>query len=126
MMSARSFIPLLLKVTRAGLALSAIALGGRPAAAAQATTPAPPPTTPDAPPSPGDNVRYGFVIHQSIDLGGHITENSGSRAMYDTLVNIQSGPRILDSTFQMFAVNPAHALLFDRLTSSSFGYGGDP
>ena len=46
--------------------------------------------------------------------------------MYDTLVNIQSGPRILDSSFQMIAVNPAHALLFDHLSSNSFGYGGDP
>jgi opacity protein-like surface antigen len=26
----------------------------------------------------------------------------------------------------MVAVNPAHALLFDRLSSNSFGYGGDP
>src|SRR5271154_4913997 len=127
MMSASSFISLLLKAPRGALVLSAIALTSWLAAGAQAVTPTPAPATaPDAPPSPGDNVRYGYVIHQSIDLGGHITENSGSSAMYDTLVNIQSGPRILDSTFQMFAVNPAHALLFDRLTSSSFGYGGDP
>ena len=26
----------------------------------------------------------------------------------------------------MIAVNPAHALLFDHLSSNSFGYGGDP
>ena len=61
-----------------------------------------------------------------VDLGGHIVTQSGSDAMYDTLVNIQSGPRILDSSFQMIAVNPAHALLFDHLSSTSFGYGGDP
>ncbi len=78
------------------------------------------------PPSPGDNIRFGYVIHQSVDLGGHIVTQSGSGAMYDTLVNIQSGPRILDSSFQMIAVNPAHALLFDRLSTNSFGYGGDP
>ena len=81
-------------------------------------------TTP--PPLPGDNVRFGYVIHQSVDFGGHIVTQSGSGAMYDTLVNIQSGPRLLDSSFQMTAVNPAHALLFDRLSSNSFGYGGDP
>lgn len=46
--------------------------------------------------------------------------------MYDTLVNIQSGPRILDSTLEMIAVKPDHALLFDHLSTSSFGYGGDP
>src|SRR5271154_4807039 len=59
------------------------------------------------PPSPGDNVRFGYVIHQSVDFGGHVVTQSGSGAMYDTLVNIQSGPRILDSSFQMTAVNPA-------------------
>ncbi len=88
-----------------------------PLALAQDTTP---------PPAPGDNLRYGYVIHQSVDLGGHIVTQSGSGAMYATLVNIQSGPRILDSSFQMIAVNPAHALLFDHLSSNSFGYGGDP
>jgi len=46
--------------------------------------------------------------------------------MYDTLVNIQSGPRVLDNTLEMIAVKPDHALLFDRLSTSSFGYGGDP
>jgi len=79
-----------------------------------------------APPSPGDNIRYGYFIHQSIDLGGHVVRRSGSGAMYATLVNIQTGPRILESTLQMIAVNPARAHLFDRLSTSSFGYGGDP
>ena len=82
--------------------------------------------TPPPPPSPGDNIRYGYFIHQSIDFGGHIVSQSGSGAMYATLVNIQSGPRILDSTLQMIAVNLAHAPLFDHLSTSSFGYGGDP
>ncbi len=76
--------------------------------------------------SPGDNIRYGYVIHQSVELGGHFVTQSGSGAMYATLVNIQSGPRILDSSLEMVAVNPSHAVLFDRLSSSSFGYGGDP
>ena len=46
--------------------------------------------------------------------------------MYDTLVNFQSGPRILDQSLEMIAVDPAKALLFDRLSTTSFGYGGDP
>ena len=46
--------------------------------------------------------------------------------MYDTLVNLQSGPRVLDFSLNMLWVNPGHAVLFDRLSSSSFGYGGDP
>ena len=77
-------------------------------------------------PSPGDNIRYGYAIHQSIDLGGHIASYSGNDAMYDTLVNFQSGPRVLDQSLEMIAVDPAHALLFDTLSTTSFGYGGDP
>ena len=66
------------------------------------------------------------MIHQSIDLGGHIASYSGNDAMYDTLVNFQSGPRILDQSLEMIAVDPAQALLFDHLSTNSFGYGGDP
>src|SRR6266702_1222758 len=121
MMSAISLISRLLNLRCIALVISAIVftadlVAGSPAIAQDATPP----------PSPGDNLRYGYVIHQSVDLGGHIATQSGSGAMYDTLVNIQSGPRILDSTLEMVAVDLAHALLFDHLSSSSFGYGGDP
>lgn len=81
----------------------------------------------EAPPQQqAGKVVNGYLTHLSTDLGGHIANNSGSEAMYDTLVNLQSGPRILENSLQMTAVNPAHAILFDRLSSSSFGYGGDP
>jgi hypothetical protein len=134
MMGAISSISLLLNLRGTSLAISAIVFSAGsvvgPPAIAQATTPpvSPPAIAQDTapPPTPGDNIRFGYVIHQSVDFGGHIVTQSGSSAMYDTLVNIQSGPRLLDSSFQMVAVNPAHALLFDRLSSSSFGYGGDP
>jgi hypothetical protein len=79
-----------------------------------------------AAPTPSDNIRYGYIIHQSIDLGGHIVSQFGSGAMYDTLVNIQSGPRILDSSLSMLWADKGHAMLFDRLSTASFGYGGDP
>jgi hypothetical protein len=67
-----------------------------------------------------------YVVHQSLDVGGHITENSGSPAMYATLVNIYSGARLLDQSLNMRAVDPARAIFFDRLSSNSYGYGGDP
>ena len=53
-------------------------------------------------------------------------DHSGSGAMYDTLVNLQSGPRILDHSLEMRAVDPARAVIFDHLSRNSFGYGGDP
>ena len=73
-----------------------------------------------------DKITGGYVIHQSVDLGGHIEQKSGSAAMYATLVNIYSGARILDQSLTMRAVDPSHAIVFDRLSSTSYGYGGDP
>jgi hypothetical protein len=46
--------------------------------------------------------------------------------MYNTLVNIRTGPRILSQSLTMRAKDPSHATFFDNLSTSSFGYGGDP
>jgi len=134
MMSARLSISLLLRSRLTALAWSALALAMPcvagtlaeaqevPPAAAESNTAAPDAT----PPAPGDNVRYGYVIHQSIVLGGHIANYSGSGAVYDTMINLQTGPRILSQSLSLQAVDPHHALLFDHLSTNSFGYGGDP
>ena len=74
---------------------------------------------------PGKTVG-GYAVHQSIDVGGHIQEQSGSSQMWSTLVNIYSGARVLDQSLTMRAVNPSTAMVFDRLSSYSYGYGGDP
>jgi hypothetical protein len=76
---------------------------------------------PDAP-----VVQNGYTIRQSADLGGHIVNKSGSGAMYDTLVNIQSGPRVLGETFEMRAVPGSKHPLLDTLTAIGSGFGGDP
>ena len=68
----------------------------------------------------------GYITHQSIELGGHIVDQSGSGAMYDTLVNLLSGPRILNQSLTMRATGTSRAIFFDNLSTSSFGYGGDP
>ncbi|MHB8888324.1 MAG: hypothetical protein ACYC46_05850 [Acidobacteriaceae bacterium] len=73
-----------------------------------------------------NTIKHGYTIQQSVDLGGHIADYSGSGPMYDTLVNLQSGPRILGHFLEMHAVPGAKHLFFDNLTTSSFGYGGDP
>ena len=86
------------------------------------TSPAPSP----APPSEPDGVTAGgYQIHSSIEVGYRSTNVSGSGDMYDTLVNLQSGPRILDQTLTMQSVDH-QGLLFDDLYLSSFGWGGDP
>jgi hypothetical protein len=45
--------------------------------------------------------------------------------MFDTLVNLQTGPRILDQTLTMQSVDH-QGLLFDNLYLNSVGWGGDP
>lgn len=67
-----------------------------------------------------------YSIRQSFDIGGHIAITYGSGAMYDTMVNTQSGPRMLEQTLEMHAFEGAGLPLFDTLFEDSTGYGGDP
>ena len=69
--------------------------------------------------------RGGYQIHSSIELGYRSTDVTGSGDMYDTLVNLQTGPRILDQTLTMQSVDH-QGLLFDNLYLNSSGWGGDP
>lgn len=102
-----------------GVAVVSIMLGAAagyaqaPDAATQA--PAPPPPLPN-----------GYSVHESIDAGGHMVGLSGSGAMYNTMVNMKSGPRILGETFSMRALPDNKHPLFDDLTAVSNGWGGDP
>jgi hypothetical protein len=91
-------------------------------ASAQTPTPA----TAAVPAAPHPMVEGGFVIHQTADLGGHIVGIVGSGAMYDTLVNIHSGPRVLGETYSLHAVPGSKHTFLDSLTAFSTGFGGDP
>jgi hypothetical protein len=91
-----------------------------------AQTPTASPTPSPAPPTESDGVTAaGYQIHSSVEVGYRSTDVTGSGDMYDTLVNLQSGPRILDQTFTTQSVDH-QGLLFDDLYLSSFGWGGDP
>jgi hypothetical protein len=68
----------------------------------------------------------GYTLHESIDLGGHVANVDGSGAMYDTLVNLQSGPRILGETFELRALPGTKNTLVDHLKAFTTGLGGDP
>jgi hypothetical protein len=68
----------------------------------------------------------GYSLHESIDLGGHIVNTTGSGAMYNTLVNLQSGPRVLGETFTLHALPGTKNTLVDSLSAFSNGFGGDP
>ncbi len=93
-------------------------------AAAQSRNPSPnnPLPAPDAQMS----VPAGYAVHGSIDAGGRMAGITGGGAMYDTLVNLQSGPRVLGETFEMHALPGNKHTLFDDLSAFSNGFGGDP
>jgi hypothetical protein len=67
----------------------------------------------------------GYLIHSSVELGYRSNTVTGSGDMYDTLVNLQQGPRLLDETLSMQSVDH-QGFLFDNLYLNSFGWGGDP
>jgi len=66
----------------------------------------------------------GYTVHSSAELGYRYTSLDGSAGMYDTLVNLQTGPRVLDQTLSMQSKDH-HGLLFDNLFINSVGWGGD-
>ena len=91
-------------------------------AAAQNPTPAAPLPTPETQVS----APIGYTIHHTVDLGGRIAGITGSGAMYDTLVNLRSGPRVLGETFEMRALPGQKNTLLDSLSGFTTGFGGDP
>jgi len=67
----------------------------------------------------------GYIIHQSIEVGYRTSDITGSEQMYNTLVNLRSGPRLLDQSLSIQSQNH-DSLLFDNLFVNSYGWGGDP
>ena len=96
------------------------------ASGAWSQNPPAPATPPSPPPSSGDEGKdYGdYHVNQTIEVGGRISDVTGSPAMYDTLVNQQTGARILEQSLTMRSLTNED--LFDTLTLNSFGWGGDP
>jgi hypothetical protein len=83
------------------------------------------PSAPAGSPPASEGKEMGdFQVTQSIELGGRIAEVNGSQPMYDTLVNYQTGARILEQSLTMRSLT--HEDIFDTLTLNSFGWGGDP
>jgi hypothetical protein len=72
------------------------------------------------------SVPNGYAVHQSVDVGGRITDIVGSGEMYDSLTNLQTGPRVENEIFEMHALPGNKKPLFDDLTAFGSGFGGDP
>jgi hypothetical protein len=69
--------------------------------------------------------RGGYVIHQSVEIGYRVSDITGSEQMYNTLVDLRTGPRFLEQSLSMQSQNH-DSLLFDNLFINSYGWGGDP
>jgi hypothetical protein len=82
-------------------------------------------STGQTPPQPDGWEHNGYVVHQSIEIGYRVVDTTGSQEMYNTLVNLRTGPRFLEQSLSMQSRNH-DSLLFDDLFVNSFGWGGDP
>jgi hypothetical protein len=92
---------------------------------AQSSGQAQSPTPASQPPAAAEGKEIGgFQVTQSIEVGGRIAEVNGSQPMYNTLLNYQTGARVLEQSLTMRSLT--HEDMFDTFTFNSFGWGGDP
>ncbi|MGB7494174.1 MAG: hypothetical protein WBR26_03650 [Candidatus Acidiferrum sp.] len=66
-----------------------------------------------------------YNIQQTIEFGYRSSNINGNLNTYNTFENLGSGVRLFDYDFQMRSIDH-NGFLFDSLTFSNFGYGGDP
>jgi hypothetical protein len=66
-----------------------------------------------------------YNIQQSVEFGYRDSMIGGNLNNYNTFDNLNSGFRLFDYTVDMRSINH-QGILFDSLTFSNFGYGGDP
>jgi hypothetical protein len=66
-----------------------------------------------------------YNIKQSIEFGYRFADINGSQQTYDTMVNLQQGPRLLGFTTEFRSLDH-RGTFFDDFYFSNFGYGGDP
>ena len=72
------------------------------------------------------SVPAGYTVHEAVDLGGRVSNVMGSPAMYGTLVNLGTGPRVQGETFELRALPGTKNTIVDSLKAYGSGFGGDP
>jgi hypothetical protein len=68
----------------------------------------------------------GYSAHHSVDVGGRVANKVGSGAMYDTMVNLQSGPRVSGESMELRKLGTNKHALADEARIIGSGFGGDP
>ena len=66
-----------------------------------------------------------YNVQQSVEFGYRDSMIGGNLNNYNTFENLSSGFRLFDYTVDMRSIDH-RGILFDNLTFSNFGYGGDP
>jgi len=66
-----------------------------------------------------------YNVQQTVEFGYRGNWINGNQDTYDTFINLGSGVRLFDYTLDMRSLDH-NGLLFDNLSFSNFGYGGDP
>lgn len=79
----------------------------------------------DQTPMPTGITSGNYHYQGSLTFGWRYNNITGSQANYDTFVNLQQGPRLLNFSFNVNSLNHKGAL-FDNLNVTGFGFGGDP
>ena len=77
-------------------------------------------------PAPNPKMVGAYTMHSNVELGGVITQKDGSSATWATMVNEGTGMRVLNQSLTLHTTNPSKTPFFDTLSTSSFGYGGEP
>lgn len=67
----------------------------------------------------------GYEVRETLEAGGRIANPSGNLGVWDSYVNLYSGPRLLEESIDLHSATHT-GFLFDDLTFANFGYGGDP
>src|SRR5690242_20029517 len=66
-----------------------------------------------------------YHVNQSFEVGWRGTSFTGNNDVYDTFVNLGQGARLFNQSLEMSSKDH-RGILFDTLSMSNFGYGGDP
>ena len=107
------------------LAIGAISGFGQQSQAVQSDT-AKPAAEQNPVPAAKEKMVGNYTMHSNVELGGVITQRDGSRSMWATMVNEGTGMRVLNQSLELRTTDPLKTPFFDRLSTSSFGYGGEP
>src|ERR1700691_3216083 len=103
----------------------AVAQTQTPAPQTPAPVPAAAQTTTPAPDVSQGKTQGNYVIQESVEAGYRDSMINGNLQNYDTFEDYSSGMRLFDYTLDMRSVNH-NGILFDNLSFSNYGYGGDP